>query len=186
MQIECVVTEHVRQRYLKFFQRQLKYQAMAWEVRVQACLRKIRHRDVWLKLDTTAQIRLLNLKVWTLRYNVSLEFILTTLIRYYQKHNPSARTSSALGFSPAQLCGRASEEIVREAVKEQMPDNASKARADLRHKMVGAIRPIPAPKADDNLDTYCQHYQRWCEKRRSKAERAADKFRRPWRGNPWR
>ena len=39
--------------------------------------------DVWMDLLPANQQRLLTLKVWTVRYNVGLEFILKFLLRLY-------------------------------------------------------------------------------------------------------
>ncbi len=135
------------------------------------------------------QFRLLNLKAWSVRYTVDLEFILRTLFAYYRKTrrtDPSKRFST-LGIPINALTGEASRITLEEAIAKAFPngENIDDKNNAQRLRMVDTLRPIKLHSG--TIEGSIDEYNRITELRRREYDTAKQKFqRRPWKGNPWR
>ena len=81
----------------------------------------------------SSQLKLLNLKVWTLRYAVDLDFVVGELLRYYGRHRKESLREPRLGISIGVLTGVASRKHIETAVLSAFPngENFSNSRAQL-------------------------------------------------------
>ncbi len=135
-------------------------------------------------------IRLLNLRVWSLRYHVSLEFILQALWpRYRRMRKPMMREhgrESVIFFSlTAQLTGEASRAILERVVSQTYPGGEN-YRAYLQtirdkgmHVNLAPILTHEFTSARELIDVYTETIQHRKEKRTAR-------YNRPWRDNPWK
>lgn len=128
-------------------------------------------------------LKLLNLKVWTMRYSVNLEFILKTLLDRYAKYRKVPDTNIlTLGLAPAMLCGPTSREAIETAIAEAFPDgeNERLARQEAAHKPP-LIRPQSQAKT---LDAMVKKYGKVIQRRRAEISRTR-RLKRPFRNNPF-
>lgn len=132
--------------------------------------------------------RLLNLAVWQERYRVSLRFLLQTLFAYYKQIRRRSRTPG-LRITVAALTGIRSRQIIEEAVLATYPsgENFSMARVQDQLRYLGQTNiAIHARNPVDRMDQVAAEYRRRITLRRRAIASGAEKYRRPWRGNPWR
>lgn len=128
---------------------------------------------------------LLNLKSWSLRYTVSLDFILSVLLEYFQRVR---RTNTGFfGVGVAQLTGPRAQEILEQAIRTSFPadEHIAVRNSDIRVRLL-----------DHQLQEYTQHgqtheddLQQYRERIRRVHEENAKlpaKYTRPWRTNPFR
>ena len=113
-----------------------------------------------LKLDN--DLYLLNLEVWSLRYGVTPEFVLDTLLDFAEKYPRLAgvrllqdHRGLALAVPAAQLGGRKNRQLVEDAVKRDYPggENWEALRSRPLIQLIPRTRLDPA-KPDDWLRRY--------------------------------
>jgi len=178
---------------------ELKVQSGLWYEEVKQTLLNIVNRgrfhnnlpphtmnDVWVDILPVNQQRLLTLKVWTVRYNVSLEFILEFLLqrhadvrrRHWIKHQVT------LGIPLPLLTGPASRLALEDHIKRLYPagENLRDAAQQLRQRILDVGTPGRVSYSTD-AGTMAQNYQKAILARRREAVEPV--FRRPWRGNPF-
>lgn len=128
--------------------------------------------------------RLLNLLVWSRRYNVTVEFILGALLNYFKNFR---KPSSGLGLAVVSLTGIRARQIVEEAVVNAYPagENETAARQAQRNKILG-ISGMAMKDHGGDIDKMVASYSRTMRDRHRTALDTEQFNQRPWRGNPWR
>lgn len=172
----------------------------AWIGRLETALLKvensIRRRDdlplvprsakYWAPKSPAARLRLLNFKVWSVRYCVPPEFILHVLFEHYRYVRQSRQMDElTLGVGIPQLTGAKSRQVVEEAVLKTYPsgENYRDSKLQMRARFWN-LRPIGHLRYS-NLDEMNRAYTEAIKHRRKLIDRSHP-FTRPWRGNPWR
>ncbi len=124
---------------------------------------------------------LLNWKSWSLRYAVSVDFIVQTLLAYYSKIR---RDVGSLGIGIKQLTGVRAHEIVMQNVTVTFHDgeNYTVYSNDLRERML--LRPLPKFDSHASIEDSIQHYDRWIQEQRLHKQLLSKRLNRPFRGNP--
>jgi hypothetical protein len=79
-------------------------------------------RLVHLALSRDDQWLFLNWKSWRLRYAVTVDFILTTLLDHFNRIRQKTRGTISLGVSVPLLTGPRAEEIIKTAVADAFPN----------------------------------------------------------------
>jgi len=132
---------------------------------------------------------LMNLEVWRLRYHVSLDFILLSLFRYYKHVRvtwlPEYGQPLTLGIRPENLCGERSRDILENRIRETYPNGENKKLH--AQKIRGAymnLMPITSRKFE-SIEDRVQEYTEVASRRQIENFRNR-KFKRAWRGNPWK
>ncbi len=157
--------------------RKLELIILAWHSEVEKTLSEIKERHVRLSLNRRDQIRLLNLKVWTVRYRISLRSILDVLLAAWSKKQYGG---GLLGVRIATLCGVASRTILEKHVKELYP--AGEQYASHRcESILSQLKPLKKSKWPDPSRTpvhFIQYYRRQASQNQrefSKAFRSREK-----------
>ena len=164
--------------------------ARSWLTKVEQALARYEHvppRSVNLFLSDEQMFQLLNWKTWSLRYEVSVDFILTTLLDYYQKIRQLRRHHAVtLGVGVAQLTGPRAQEIIEQQAAASFPDgeNHAAARGELRSRMLGVrLEEFPIGLT---LAESLERYRQKIERQQQRGLTLPKNFFRPWRGNPFR
>lgn len=136
---------------------------------------------------------LLNLKVWTLRYHVDLEFILFELLSYYRGNkgspylppNPRHRFGClGVGVNLATLCGDRSRQILEDKVAKTYPAGGN----DLAYRQSLRLQVLQTAPVKGlhyhNFEEMTAQYQKTMHSRHVKKDEIY--FSRAWRDNPWR
>ncbi len=125
---------------------------------------------------------LLNWKSWGLRYAISVDFILQTLLNYYSKIR---RNVGSLGIGIKQLTGSRAHEIVMQAVIASFPDgeNYTVQSNDLRERML--LRPLPKFDPHASIEESIEHYNNWLQEQHLHTQNLSRRLNRPFRGNPF-
>lgn len=89
------------------------------------------------------ELRLLTLYTWRDRYKVSIKWMLKFLIKIWSKQFSRFRIKSALGCRVATLVGKKSEEIIREKLWKEFPNNENKSNwaQSEKDKIISLIKP---------------------------------------------
>ena len=120
-------------------------------------------------------IRMLNWKVWCMRYHINLETLLTILLQWQQKNRAGTnRKELTLGISVAVLTSVGARQVVEEAVTRMYPSGENQ-EADL-----SPASPPPLSFDYDSLDEMNQEYSK-AMLQRHKAGAIQPLYRRPWR-----
>jgi hypothetical protein len=82
-----------------------------------------RNTNLWISLGKKAALQLLNLKVWSSRYYVSLEFILDVLLhRYRSQRRVRDPNEISFGLPIPMLTGVRARQVVEETVAREFPN----------------------------------------------------------------
>ena len=148
------------------------------------------------------QIRLLRLKVWSERYEVTLYYILSKLIPRFEaiakKHSGRAGKSKGLGTTISILTGPAAEEYLVACIAKEFLDDEHKTtwRQDRQQECIRLVTadeddtPTRPPKRVIDFPTISAFRMAY-EKRIKRNRREEDKLirqlsKQPWRSNPFR
>ena len=154
----------------------------SWGREIAHALRKIADVDTgtaaYAAFKRSNALRLLNWKVWSMRYHVSAEFILKTFYGYWRTGPKSGGGQVSLGLSINAVTGERARHILEDQVKLAFPHGEHKqaARADTMERLVN----LRMNGSDGNEMDYRSAV---LQKRRMSREGGTPK--RPWRGNPW-
>ena len=129
---------------------------------------------------------LLTWKVWCQRYNVSPEFLLTFILRWYEHCRRPSRNPKvlALGLPTALITGSSARLALEDHIKCLYPagENLRDAAQQLRQRILD-VGTLGRVSYSTDAGTMAQNYQKAILARRREAVEPA--FRRPWRGNPF-
>jgi hypothetical protein len=151
--------------------------------------------DVWIECTPLEKTRLFNLKVWTQRYSVNLEFVLEFLLTYYRdfRKRYGLKHQVSFGIPLATLTGLGARAALEEHIKRVYParENYRDATQSLRRQMVGQ-RTVHRVDYQIDPDLMTLNYQKALQAPQQSADPEADpdaedlaRRRRPWRGNPF-
>ena len=133
-------------------------------------------------------ICLLNLEVWSRRYHVGVDYILSKLLDHYKYARRAYPSAVALGIPAKMLCGLKSREFLEDHIQRDFPsgENYRMADSDLRSK----IEDFPffsETAGGTNLDENVRRYITAIRDRRKAMDKRVKRYAtRAWRGNPWR
>jgi hypothetical protein len=120
----------------------------------------------------------MNWKVWSLRYHISVEFILATLYRVW-RCGPKVHSngSASLSLSIPSATGKRAREIIQDEVVRAYParENEQLAKEEARRRWMN-LKPV---SGGDYVKAILK------ERKRMEAK-SASLHRRAWRGNPWK
>jgi hypothetical protein len=144
------------------------------------------------RLSFLNQFRLLNLRVFSLKYHVPMRYVVHTLLRYFKKvRGPNPKGLPKVSI--AALTGDRAEEIIKARIAEDFPDNEHEHawKSEESNRLLQIVFKDEHP---DDLhvrvktpDQFVQDYRRRIMKQRRERTAMRDRLaRRPWRGNPWR
>jgi hypothetical protein len=169
---------------------------------VDTILRKQFNKQLFYpKIDD--QHRLLKLKVWSERYKVSIGYILSVLIPYFEKlaykhsRRPRERVSKGIGTTISTLTGPAAESYLLEQINKDFSDGENviawkqdKQQACLRKIELDENIRIKKPKGVlgyPTLASYRRAYLKRIKGIRDIEEKLVKQLsRQPWRENPFR
>jgi hypothetical protein len=151
------------------------------------------------------QCRLLKLKVWSERYKVSIGYILSVLIPYFEKlsykhaRRPREKVSKGIGTTIPVLTGTAAEEYLASQIIKEFPDseNVVAWKEDRQQECFRLIEQeesegirIKKPKGVlqyKTLAAYRIAYVERMKRRRDTEDRLVKQLaKQPYRGNPFR
>lgn len=173
--------------------------ASSWELEVDAELRKQFGKQLWVR-KSDDRLRLLKLRVWSLRYHVPLQYILAVLVPHFEKLasrqyiRKRAGSSKGLGFPITVLCGDVAHEFLQERIAKDFPSKENTQTWIEGHKqlclekteMDEVVAKPRAVLAYRSVGDFVKSYGRGIDRTRRDADRAERKLRKqPWRTNPF-
>lgn len=118
---------------------------------------------VFLAVGPNANLLYLNLRVWSIRYCVSLEFILETLLDYFSFNRGYSRKRTSdevrLGIPANLICGIRSRQILEDTIIQMYPDGENFRQMNQKPKI--PIKPVKY----DSLREMVSKYSKRMEKR---------------------
>ena len=170
----------------------LKRTIAKWEEQIYSALRTVENRRrkeahlppypesvrIYLPTGKNAILQFLNWKVWSLRYCVSLEFILDVLLSYYRAQRKVRDNEKALhlGIPVSVLTGVRSRIIIEEAVVKAFPNGENYKIRSIQYA------PIRESKKEESLEAMIQRYCRLMTTRQRESIRIPT-YRRNFRQN---
>lgn len=144
----------------------LQLETSRWNRNLKAAIARAENRErskkglpktsltAWLPEGPEANLYLLNLKVWSVRYHISLDFILDTLFFCwrYRRKQPNANCAT-LGLPAALIGGPVSRKYVEEAVCRTYP-NGENMRSCKQPRPSAPLRSEEFTSLDDFLRRY--------------------------------
>lgn len=164
---------------------------------VQSILKKIRKEEVRLWLSQKDKYKLLKLRVWAEKYFISIEYILQTLLPFWEsfvQRRSKRMKRSGLNVRVSTLTGKKSEEILLEKVKKDFPDNLNKVvfkakdRERLFQLSLGKDMKVKTKNLFDytNPKKYVAVYRKAMKSEYKEREAfELEMKKRPYRGNPF-
>jgi len=149
------------------------------------------------------QIRLLKLRVWSERYCVSVRYILSKLVPYFErlanKHSNRFGTSKGLGTTIAVLTGPAAEAFIKDVISKDYSDGEN-VIAWKEERRLEALALVEKDEAEDIaikqpkgilhyvlIKDYVAAYEKRISRIKNNEEKITKKIaKQPWRGNPFR
>ena len=176
-----------------------KYKAelLAIKHEVNRALRTLGDKQLW-NITQTDSLRLTKLKLWSLRYGVSINYILAKLLEYHVARLPKyakdrANQSRGLGIRIATLTGNVSEKHLKDCIFQGYPDgeNLVALKESERDRIIDLLdEELPSkPKgvlAHQSINSFVEGYTAKMNRRKKESlavERQMLKMH--WRGNPW-
>jgi hypothetical protein len=149
------------------------------------------------------QYRLLKLKVWSERYKVSVGYILSVLIPYFEKlaykhsRRPREKVSKGIGTTIATLTGPSAEAYLSEQILKDFKDgeNALAWKEDKKEECLrildaeeGIVKKKPkGVLAYKSIAAYRKAYMERIKHTRDEQDKLTKQLaKQPWRGNPFR
>jgi phytoene dehydrogenase-like protein len=160
-----------------------------WLKTVEAALARYEQvpgRSVKLLLSDQDMWRLLNWKSWSLRYAVSADFILATLLNYFRNVRRRRPGSISLGVSVPSLTGHRVREIIEAAMETAFSngENFDARRAEMQDRILGQrLQKFPTGLT---LEESIQQYRQRIQKQKLRNETFPKRYIRAWRGNPFK
>lgn len=163
---------------------ELRMVAGDWHTKVAESLE--RYGIKYFQSSFNNQVLLLNWKVWSLRYGVSLHWIVDKILQYYSKAREARGAGNQLGIGIPAITGEKTQIWIQECVSREFPsgENLAVRRSELQARMVSP--PIKIKTGSEvTVDGYIKEYRRLAHNIRNKTTSESSKFTRAWRGNPW-
>jgi hypothetical protein len=167
--------------------RQLLSVASAWNLKVRKTLQQ--HGVHWFQQNKTNQLRLLNWKVWCLRYGVTLDWIIQQVLFRYQHVRQARGATGSLGIQINAITGERFRQYIEERAAKDYPngEQLEAQRSEQQARMLAIPRQILKTKEEEeeDLDHFITRYQTQALKLRQSNITKPAQFKRPFRGNPW-
>ena len=153
-------------------------------------------KTIW-KISESDRHKLYRLWMWSQRYSVSLDYILSVLVPYFSKgvEKRTGKKSKGLGVSIATLVGDVAEDVLQKAIAKDNPDSdhLGMYREEQRDKVLALLKKDSIPvrikstlqynRLKESTDSIINSIQRE-SKRQIKIAYKLRKI--PYRGNPFR
>jgi hypothetical protein len=161
---------------------------------VESTLEVIRKEKVNLYLTQKDIYRLLILRSWTIKYKVSLEYILRNILIFWEafvQRRSKQMKGRGLNVRVSTLTGKKSEEILKQFIEKDFPNNlniniwkTSEQERIFRIKETEGIKTVR--REIKTLSKYVKHYKYSIRKENTRRERIEKLFQsRPYRDNPF-
>ena len=124
-------------------------------------------------------LRLNNWHAWSLEFGVSLNFIAEFVFKYFAKQR---KESNGIGLSIPAITGSAMRSRLADLVRKTGGDRQV-VRVARQKQIVGV--PIFVRCYGETTDSFIKGYQKKSREVQRKLAVAKNRFRRPFRGNPW-
>ncbi len=170
---------------------------------IESWLQSYDKKRVPLRFKPIDQARLLKLRVWSVKYEVSVKEILTIIVPILRNLTPKQRRGYGVGVSMNMLTGRKAEDILHDVLRIKYPDGENRimwreverdrqiAREQLEDQELTpkAKSEYTSPLQAGSIELFAQAYKDKIESRRreySVQYNQSWRKRKPYRGNPWR
>lgn len=171
-------------------------------MQVDALLRKQFNKQIFYPRQDD-QHRLLKLRIWSERHKVSVGYILSVLIPYFEKlsykhsRRPREKVSKGIGTTIAILTGSTAEAYLADQILKDFPDgeNVLAWKEDRRTDCLRQIElddelPTRKPKGIlqyNSVASYRKAYLSRIKRTRDTEDKLVQQLsKQPWRGNPFR
>lgn len=187
-------------RLRKYYARQCHVEAQAWLWRFTQIIEQIFGKKLYFTPSEADQLRLMNLRAWAIKYHVSEEFVVKTLVEYWSKRAKKweeqdgrrkrfHKDENSIGCKIPTLTGRVSEEILKQAATSEqvISDKLVRQERDVQvyeemHLLVtdDRIKEVDSPK------DLVKHYRRMVNQDRRTYDRVKTILsRRRYPNSPW-
>jgi hypothetical protein len=163
--------------------RMLHIDAQAYAAKFSQVLEALRGSSVPYQWAPGDCVRLLTLRTWTLRYKVTLDYVVRTLVKYWDKRVRKPKSSSSLGVRVATLVSEHSRQILEESVLRDFPnhENEQAWKCRKRSRILSASCYL-----SDAPACYAFAYRNYIEERRTEIHRVTRQLSaRAFRDNPF-
>jgi hypothetical protein len=143
----------------------------------------------WFDPSPTDKLRLLTLALWRERYRVSIPWIVRLLVPFWKGRYAKYNTARGIGTTIATLCGKKSEEIIKERLAIEFPenDNLHRYTAQEQQRQWAYVwdRNPPVQDWTEARATVRKYLTRLRTERRERRKFQKSQQKRNYRGNPW-
>lgn len=187
-----------RQELIQIELEGVKTLANSFVKEVERTLSRIRKEEVSIFLNDKDRLKLLILRSWGIRYSVSVEYILRTVLPFWEafvQRRSKKMKSRGLNVQVSTLIGKKSEATLIQNIEKDFPNGINK----VLHKQEAAERIYTKILSQDKndgikikqpristLEKYVRHYRHSMKKDSKNRERIEVEFlKRPYRTNPF-
>ena len=157
-------------------------------------LSELRGKDVsYAQYSEQDRYRLLVLLAWSRRYQVPIEYVVETLIRFWDRkitHRSRKKVATIIGVRITTLVGAVSQSVLEERIMAEYPklENESEWKSRARNRMLPPDGPETetAPTIEEFMDSYRSRVERKRNLLMENKRPGSSFTRRPYRNNPWR
>lgn len=113
--------ERIRKRLSK----QLRLELFRWTWQFSDILEKTCHKKLYQTPTRMDQLRLLNIKAWSIKYMVPVEFIVKTLVDYWSSRveKRTRKKSLSIGCKIPTFVGKVSEQVLKDTITKTFRNN---------------------------------------------------------------
>lgn len=172
----------------------LERQVLEFQVEVQKTLERIFKKPTVFRPGWIDSLRLFNLRMWCLKYNVTLLWVLQTLTHYWlhAKHVARKNPPRGIGVRIPTLVGATSRKVIEEALLRDFPDreNEIHLRTVIEEKYLLSEDVMGSGDGSfrvNNPAEMLKAYKARINRARKGLEELEESLsRRQWRGNPYK
>lgn len=172
---------------------ELEQQLNSFQVEVQKLLTIQLKKSIVLRPSMTDSLRLFNLRMWSLKYNVPVKYILETLIGYWlsTKNVTRKKPPRGIGVRIPTLVGPTSRKVLESAILRDFPnrENELQARAAIEERFLASEEVMGADgsfRLHDPAKFIKAYMSRIKRAKKGLAALEERMQRRQWRGNPYK
>jgi hypothetical protein len=163
----------------------LQHLVLCFQNRLVKALAQVDNKEesqITLFLSHEDSLRLLNFRVWMLRWHQPISFMLQTLFDHYHEHRKIHRRGyRSIGIRLSTLMGERSEEVLEQRIFEMLPGGTEdQARSETKQRLLSS----PTQTAD-GLKDLISSYRKNLQIRTREDQQTGKRYQRAWRGNPW-
>lgn len=141
----------------------------------------------YFRLSKEDELRLLTLLGWEIQYKISLDWILMKLVPVWRSRFGKFKRKQAFGTRVSTLVGKKSEEILKEAIAKELPDNIEHWKGLEQNRQWELVRDRGFSKEDwTDARKQIRRYVKACEQERENRRKFSKRMaKRNYRNNPW-